>query len=155
MTYFEEKVKRYYNLFKQNKPILKAYAVVEKDNKFMVLTTNKGNWKYCLSGGSVDDGETTETAIKRELNEELNVNVEIVKSLGFINYTSHWNYKGKEFDINNVAEIFYTKFISFGNNTNFGLDGEFNTNTTSIALISKEEMFENVAEFKEFGIKLD
>ena len=155
MTYFEEKVKRYYKLYRKNKPILKTYAVVEKDDKFMVLTTTKGNWKYCLSGGSVDDGETTETAIKRELNEELNVNVEIVKSLGFINYTSRWNYKGKEFDINNVAEIFYTKFVSFGNNTNFGLDGEFNTNTTSNALISKEEMLENVAEFKKYGIKLD
>ncbi len=155
MTYFEEKVKRYYKLFKQHKPILKTYAVVEKDGKFLVLTTTKGDWKYCLSGGSVDGNETTVTAIKRELLEELNVKVEVIKSLGFINYTSHWNYKGKEFDINNVAEIFYTKFVEFGNNPNFGLDGEFNTLTTSIALISKQEMLENVAEFKKYGIKLD
>lgn len=155
MSYFEEKVKRYYKLFKQNKPILKAYAVVEKDDKFMVLTTNKGNWKYCLSGGSVDEGETTEIAIKRELLEELNVNVKVVKSLGFIKYKSHWKHKRTEFDIDNIAEIFYTKFESFGENLNIGLDGEFDTSSINIVLISKEEMLENVAEFKEFGIKLD
>ena len=155
MSYFEEKVKRYYNLFKQNKPILKAYAVVEKDGQFMVLTTNKGNWKYCLSGGSVDEGETTEIAIKRELLEELNVNVKVVKSLGFIKYKSHWKHKKTEFDIDNIAEIFYTKFESFGENLNIGLDGEFDTSSINIALISKDEMLENVAEFKEFGIKLD
>ena len=154
MGYFEEKVKRYYKLYKQNKPINKVYAVVENNGSFLVLKTDKGNYKHCLSGGSVDKGETSEQAIKRELLEELNVTVEIVKKLGEINYKSHWNYKGKEFDINNTAEIFYTKFIEYGNNNKFGLDGEFNSNTT-IAKITKEEMLETVAEFKTYNIKLD
>lgn len=154
MSYFEEKVKRYYKLFKKNQPILKTYAVVEKDGRFLVLSTPQGKDKYCLAGGSVDKGETTQTAIVRELKEELNVNAQVVKSLGFIKYTSHWNYKGTEFDINNVAEIFYTKFVGHTNGTQVGLDGEFKPDV-SVLEISKQEMIENVAEFTKFGIKLD
>ena len=88
------------------------------------------------------------------IKEELNVNAQVVKSLGFIKYTSHWNYKETEFDINNVAEIFYTKFVGYTNGTQVGLDGEFKPDV-SVLEISKQEMIENVAEFTKFGIKLD
>ena len=154
MSYFEEKVKRLYNLYKQNKSIKKAYAVVEKDGNYICLTCDKGRYKYCLAGGSIEEGESPETAVLREILEELNVNAEIVKSLGFFEYFSSWEYNGKKFDIKNEAEIFLTRFVSFGDNEKLGLEGEFSSITKTIK-ISKEEMLANVAEFVSFGIKLD
>ncbi len=154
MSYYTNKAKLAYELHMQGLPFRKTYGVVEKDGKFLVLTTTKGNYKYMLAGGTIDHGEDINTAIIREVKEELNVNVEVVKSLGTIEYQSNWNYEGKSFVMNNVAEIMYTKFVSYGENTSLGLDGEFD-NSTQVALVSKEEMLNNVSEFVKFGIKLD
>lgn len=154
MSYFEEKVKRLYKLHKQNKAIQKAYAVVEKDGKYICLTCDKGKYKYCIAGGSIEDGEKAEDAVAREILEELNINARVIKSLGSFEYFSSWEYKGKKFDIKNHAEIFLTTFVSYGDNTKLGLEGEFSQSTKNIE-ISKEEMLANVAEFVTYGIKLD
>ena len=120
----------------------------------MVLKRESGKYKFEIAGGSVELGENNETAIKREIFEELNINVKVVKSLGVIKYIRTWKYKEHEFDIEHQAEIFLTEFISYGNEKGFGLDGEFNQKEFSIAEISKEEMLANVAEFVTFGVKL-
>lgn len=152
--YYNQKSKRSYQLFLEGKPSRKVYAVVEKDGKYVVLHYKNGVYEYALSGGGVDEGEDNITAIHREIMEELNMNVEIVKSLGVIKYVQKRQYQGKEFDLNYIAEIFLTKFVSYGDNKNFGIDGEFDENV-SIVEISKEKMLTTVAEFVKFGLKLN
>jgi len=158
MNYQEQKAKRAYELYLQGLPFKKVYAAVEKDGKYLVLKNAPDRkFKYQISGGGVDDGEDNETAIKRELREELNVNVEIVKSLGVLQYVRTWKYQDKVFDIDYESEIFLTKFLSYSHEHKFGLDGEFipSIGVVGVAEISKEEMLKGVYEFADGGIKLD
>lgn len=151
--YYNQKAKYAYGLFTAGKPFRKVYAAVEKDGEFIVLEHESGKYKYSLSGGGVDEGEDNITAIKRELMEELNINVEIVKSLGITKYQKTWHYEGKDFDVDYEAEIYLAKFLSYADNNNFGLKGEFDNKRIKVSLISKKEMLENVAEFCKFGLK--
>lgn len=155
MTYQEKKAKYAWELYQKGLPFKKVYAAVEKDGKYVVLAHEQKKYKYSLSGGGVDDGEDNITAIKRELLEELNMNVEVVRSLGTMTYPSYRKYQDKEFELPCVAEIFYTKFISYANYSQFGLDGEFSGKDIRIAEITKDEMLNEVAEFTSFGIKLN
>lgn len=150
MNYYEKKAKKAYELYLSGKPFEKVYAVVEKDERFLVL---KNGDKYSLAGGGIEEGEDVDCALKREILEEMNVNIEVIRSLGKINYNSKWNYEGKEFLVKYEAEIVYCKFISYGLNEKLGLEGEFEKDT-EVEEISKELMLDKVAEFCKFGIKL-
>lgn len=155
MSYYEQKAKLAYELYLKGLPFKKVYAAVQKGDKYVVLKHETGKYKYSISGGGVDAGEDNITAIKREILEELNINIKIVKSLGVIKYFKTWHYDGKDFDVDYEAEIFLTEFVSYGDNANFGIEGEFDGKKISICEISKEEMLSTVAEFVTFGIKLD
>ncbi len=156
-SYYNNKAKKMYNLYINNLPCKKVYAAVKKGDKFVVLKDEKNpKWKYQLSGGGVEDGEDNVSAIKREIYEELNMNVKVIKSLGIINYVATWEFEGKKFDVKYEAEIFLTEFVCYLNNNKFGVDGEFDNSAISgIAEISKFEMLENVSEFKKHNILLD
>ncbi len=53
---------------KKGKNRKKVYAAVEKDGLFAVIKTVGYKYKYMLSGGSVEEGETNREAIIREIN---------------------------------------------------------------------------------------
>lgn len=143
------------NFTKRGCLLEKIYAAVKKGDKYIVWKSKPcSTWKYQISGGGVDEGEDNVTAIKRELIEELNVNVNIIKSLGVIKYIKTWRYEGKEFDVDYEAEIFLTEFVSYSNNNQFGIEGEFAGKEMEIVEISESEMLENVSEFKKFGLTL-
>lgn len=150
--YYNQKAKYAYQLYTEGKPFKKVYAAVKKGDKYIVLKNKKGNYKYSLSGGGVDPGEDNITAIKRELKEELNVNVKVVKPLGIVRLVKTWRYEGREFDVPYECEIFLTEFVSYANVKDFGLSGEFDDNF-SVAEVSKKEMVNNVFEFTKGGIK--
>ncbi len=67
----------------ENKEELKKNAVaiiVNKDNKILLLkrSLNPNQWmpgKWALVGGGIEKGETPEVAIKREIGEEIGINV--------------------------------------------------------------------------------
>jgi 8-oxo-dGTP diphosphatase len=68
------------------KTIVAVSAVIFHDNKF--LCVQKGNnkydyiaFKYEFPGGKVEEGETNEEAVKREIMEELNLDIDIVSQL--------------------------------------------------------------------------
>ena len=117
MNYYEQKAKYAYELFKKGLPFKKVYAVVEKDGKYVVLRNDnpnkKAKYQFSLSGGGVDEGEDNVTAIKREIKEELNMNVEVVRSLGNVNYSKTWSYQGKEFDIEYISEELLENVFEF------------------------------------------
>ena len=88
---------------------LAATAVIlNDDNEILLLQRNKapeaGNWS--VPGGAVEFGETMEDALKRELYEELGIEIEIIKPLTFTDHipspkSTHW-----------VVATFLAKIIS-------------------------------------------
>jgi 8-oxo-dGTP pyrophosphatase MutT (NUDIX family) len=156
--YYNQKAKYAYELYKAGKPFMKVYAAVRKGDKYIVLDHEHDKYsekyKYSLSGGGIDPGEDSITAIKREIYEELNVNIKNIVSIGRYQMQKTWHYEGKDFDVDYDVEVFSADFDSYANNSNFGLAGEF-ANGMSIAEISKQELLDNVVEFTKFGIKLD
>ena len=64
-------------------------AIIIKNNKFFVAQRNRNkhmglSWEF--PGGKVEKGETFEVALKREIKEELNIDIDIKKKLGEENY---------------------------------------------------------------------
>lgn len=58
-------------------------GIVIKDNKILTIKM-KNNISYCLPGGHVELGEDSETAVIREMLEELGANVTIQKDLAVV-----------------------------------------------------------------------
>lgn len=69
-----------------------AYAVFIKNGKTLVLKT-KATGKWQLAGGGVDLNETIEQGLRREIKEELGIDVKIEKFIHF--YQSNY-YNGPE-----------------------------------------------------------
>lgn len=152
---FEQKVKHAYECYLNGIPRRKVYAVIEKGDKFIVGKFSKPrNYKYFLAGGGIEEGEDVITACIRECSEELNVNVEFVNTLDVIRDKSTWNYNGFEFEADDEMNIVYTKFVSYAENNQFGIDGEFDTQDV-YAEITREEMLSSVAEFAHYGVELE
>ncbi len=153
--YYRQKAMHVKELLEKGLPFVKVYAPVRVGDKFMVLqkATDKGI-RYSLSGGGVDDGETLEEAIYRELLEELNVEVEVIKELGvYDKLYKTWELDGEKFDIQYEIHVFDTK-LKRKLEGKFGLEGEFSDKNMKIVEIDKKTMVENVAEFKDFKIKI-
>ncbi|MDJ0572861.1 MAG: NUDIX domain-containing protein [Pleurocapsa sp. MO_192.B19] len=83
-------------------------AVLIEEKQILLLQRLKqpeaGHWS--IPGGAVEFGETIEDALKRELKEELSINVEIVSLLGVTNHIlpqseAHW-----------VSPVFLVKIVS-------------------------------------------
>lgn len=155
MGYFEKKSKHAYKCYKKGQPRKKVYAVVEKDGKFLVLSNKKNKkYKYCLAGGGIEKKENSFVAAKREILEELNVEAEVVKSLGVIKDKSKWTYKNKEFWVDDEMEIVYAKYVCDGKQKSIGIKGEFDKQV-AVALIDRQDMLDYVAEFAYYGLKFE
>ena len=153
--YYRTKARFAKKLYDNGLPFVKVYAPVRVGDKFLVLqkTTEKGV-TFEISGGGVDEGETLEEAIKRELLEELNVEVDVVKELGvYDKLYKTWHLDDESFDIRYEIHVFDTK-LKRKLDGNFGLDGEFGKNF-KIVEIDKQTLLSNVKEFRDFGIKLE
>ena len=152
-SYWKAKAKNAYKMYKKGLERKKVYAVVEKDGLYAVIRIFNGKHKYMLAGGSVEKRESNEKAIIREINEELNMHAEIIRSLGVIHYKVPFEYKNKKFEVGNIAEIFLAKYVSDANNKTHGVKGEFEERNT-IELVTREEMLKEVEEFCVLGVKL-
>ncbi len=74
-------------------------AVIIYQDKILAQTAQKNNLintddtQYVAPGGKVEPGETLNAAIHREIKEETNLNIDIIKKLGTIRnnkYKLHW-----------------------------------------------------------------
>ena len=153
--YYRSKALRAKELYNKGLPFVKVYAPVRDGDKFMVLAKEtEDGIKYYISGGGVDEGETLEQAIKRELMEELNVEVDVIKELGvYDKLYKTWRLDDESFDIQYEIHVFDTK-LKKKLEGKFGLDGEFDKNV-KIAWIDKETLISTIPEFRDFGIKID
>ncbi len=64
-------------------------AIIIKDNKFFIAQRNRSkhmglSWEF--PGGKVEKGETFKVALKREIKEELNIEIDVKYKLGEENY---------------------------------------------------------------------
>ena len=149
--YYINKAIRAKKLYDEGKPWVKVYATVRIGDNFLVL---KHNDEYMLAGGGVDENESLEEAVKRELLEELNVEVEIIKELGvYDKLYVPWKFGNEEFKVQYEIHVFDTRLIKKLDGK-LGLDGEFKDNT-KLAIIDKETLLSRVVEFNSFKINLE
>ena len=81
-------------------------AIIIKDNKYFIAQRNRNKHlglKWEFPGGKVEKNETFENALKREIKEELNIDILIKNKLG------EENYKDKK--INVKLHYFFCSFI--------------------------------------------
>ena len=73
-------------------PKATATAIIIKDNKVLLLKRNeepfKGKWDFC--GGYVQENELPEETLKREIKEELNVEVKNLALINNFNGIAYW-----------------------------------------------------------------
>jgi 8-oxo-dGTP diphosphatase len=71
-------------------------AIIKKDNYYLIAKRNRNKYmglKWEFPGGKVEDSETFEEALSREIFEELNVSIDIQKKI------AEEKYKDDEIDI--------------------------------------------------------
>ena len=92
--------------------IVRAIVVDDKDNFYFVRATRDDDFgKAALietAGGGVEEGEDLYAAIKRELREELGVDVEVICSIGVV--SDYYNLIHRH----NINNYFLCKTVSFG-----------------------------------------
>ena len=92
--------------------IVRAIVFDDEDNFYFVRAKRDDIFgKATLietSGGGVENGEDLETAIKRELKEELGVNVDIVCKIGVV--SDYYNLINRH----NINNYYLCKIVSFG-----------------------------------------
>tara|TARA_B100000131_G_scaffold318257_1_gene361785 strand:- start:331 stop:705 length:375 start_codon:yes stop_codon:yes gene_type:complete len=65
-------------------------AVIKKNNKYFIAQRNRNKhfaYHYEFPGGKVDNNENFEDALKREIDEELSINIKIIKKITSEKYT--------------------------------------------------------------------
>lgn len=98
-------------------PKIIASALVEKDNKILLIkeTLEDNNEYWIVPGGTVEFGESLADALKREIKEETNLEIEILRFFDF-KEAIHTKY-----DYHTIIFFFLTKPI---NENNLVLDGK-------------------------------
>jgi ADP-ribose pyrophosphatase YjhB (NUDIX family) len=106
------------------KPRITSAVLVEKDGKFLLGERNKENYYqyWVIPGGGVKFGETIHEAAIREIKEETNLDIEIVKLIGHkevINVPGKYHSivffhlaKPKHVDVEAKEDISKAKFFS-------------------------------------------
>lgn len=117
-----------------------ARAIIIDENGLMVLYREKRkdgeliNSYYALPGGHVDKGETLEECVIRELKEELNIDIEIIKYLGVLEIDGreeHYFYSkkvngepvlgGEELERNSMDNYYEFRYLELDNIDNYGI----------------------------------
>ena len=110
-------------ILNENEHIAVAVIFIENDNgEFLIQKTSqeKGG-EFSSTGGHVDSGETPLVAIKREVKEEIGINIDDdqIEEYGFLCYDKplrYIYYLQKNIDLNDVIvqkeEVEYVKYMS-------------------------------------------
>lgn len=84
-----------------------VYGIYIDGNKLLVINKNRGPYinRFDLPGGSLEDGESLTTALKREFLEETGIEVQVEKNLGIADFMLPWNWN--EFDYVHHIAVYY------------------------------------------------
>jgi mutator protein MutT len=75
-----------------------VYGLFIKDGKILVMNTKSTN-KFAFPGGGVDENETLEQGLKREIKEELGINAHIGKFVHFSNTYFYYDPTNEAWDV--------------------------------------------------------
>ncbi|WP_240903766.1 NUDIX hydrolase [Chengkuizengella sediminis] len=84
-----------------------VYGICVKEDKLLVINKNAGPYinRFDLPGGSLEDGESLVSAMKREFLEETGLTIEIKQNIGTCDFMLPW--KWKEFNHVHHIAVFY------------------------------------------------
>jgi len=76
-----------------------VYGICNKGNRLLVVDKIRGPYKnrYDLPGGSIEDNERIEEAIKREFLEETGYEIDVIQNLGFKEFIIRFDIEGKNY----------------------------------------------------------
>ena len=85
-----------------------AYGLVIKDNKILLIKKKGGPYdgKLDLPGGTIEFEESIETALKRELLEEVGIEALEYNLFDVISTNVKWNYKGDLIETKHIAILY-------------------------------------------------
>lgn len=111
--YLELKDNEYeYTSITHNRLIARAVVIDDENNYYFVKGNRDDDFGKCItietSGGGIEENETPEQAIHRELKEELGVEVEIIRKIGIV--SDYYNLIHRH----NINHYFLCKITSFG-----------------------------------------
>ncbi|WP_445509608.1 NUDIX hydrolase [Rossellomorea marisflavi] len=92
-----------------------VYGIYARDGKLLVILKNGGPYihRYDLPGGSLEDGESLNEAMKREFLEETGVEIEIEENIGVTDFKLPWEWRGFT-NVHHIAVYYSVRKIGGG-----------------------------------------
>ncbi|WP_035397559.1 NUDIX hydrolase [Exiguobacterium sp. OS-77] len=84
-----------------------VYGLLMKEDALLVIDKNGGPYinRYDLPGGSLEEGETLATAMRREFTEETGLEVALERQIGVADFKLPWDWREFE-EVHHIA-VFY------------------------------------------------
>lgn len=95
---------------------LGVYGLIIEDGKVVLVRKNGGPYdgKYDFPGGSIEFGETPQQALKRELLEEIGIELKKCELIDADSVKFDWKYNGEQLKLHHIG-IFYNILDYDGN----------------------------------------
>ena len=138
-----------------------VYGIIIENNNIILVKKNGGPYdgKFDLPGGSIEFGETPLEALKRELKEEIGIDLKTCELIDADSVKFKWEYKDELLDWHHIG-IFY-KVLSYDNNVkeNIEIDNRNNdsygASICSLDNLKKDNLSEiAILELEKLRVKL-
>lgn len=89
-----------------------VYGIYVEEGKLLVINKSGGPYinRYDLPGGSLEEGESLSSAMKREYLEETGLEIEIVENIGIIDFKISWVWRDFT-DLHHIGVYYLVKKI--------------------------------------------
>lgn len=139
-----------------------VYGIIIENNNIILVKKNGGPYdgKFDLPGGSIEFGETPLEALKRELKEEIGIDLKTCELIDADSVKFNWEYNDEMLNWHHIG-IFY-KVLSYDNNVkeNIEIDSKNNDSFGALSLyinnLKKEALSQlAILELEKLGITLN
>lgn len=139
-----------------------VYGIIIENNNIILIKKNGGPYdgKFDLSGGSIEFGETPLEALKRELKEEIGIDLKMCELIDADSVKFNWEYNDEMLNWHHIG-IFY-KVLSYDNNVkeSIEIDSKNNDSFGAVSLdinnLKKEALSQlAILELEKLGITLN
>lgn len=139
-----------------------VYGIIIENNNIILVKKNGGPYdgKFDLPGGSIEFGETPLEALKRELKEEIGIDLKTCELIDADSVKFNWEYNDEMLNWHHIG-IFY-KVLSYDNNVkeSIEIDSKNNDSFGAVSLdinnLKKEALSQlAILELEKLGITLN